>query len=127
MKSKAYLDFLSSKPCIVTGSTENVDLHHLIGWSEYRKGSKAPDFIAVPLDHDIHLNELHAGGNEPKFFEKYGINPLREVLRYNLEFLEINALESDFLSKDVLRQLIEVNKVLGDLMEAYAEKEGIEL
>lgn len=124
MKSKAYLDFIHSKPCIIEGTFTQVDAHHVK--SILKTGKKPPDFLCVPLNHDVHLYELHQM-NEAKFWEKYGINILAEIIRLNVEFLTINTSEPEFINVDILQQLIAVNEAVGASMEQFAELKGIEL
>ena len=85
MKSKKYLDWLSRKPCLVTHSNHNKDLHHVK--CIIRTGVRPPDYFCVPLDHELHLYDLHEG-NEADFWEKYDIDILDTVIQLNIEFIE---------------------------------------
>ena len=130
MKSKPYLDYIHTKPCLITGNYQSLNAHHckII----YRTGKKPSDFLCVPLSEEEHLGELHGKGSEEAYWERRGLDPVKEVLKLNLDFISINAFESDYYpdaeaKKRVLTKLIEVSAELSELMEAYAEKEGIEL
>ncbi|MFA5626184.1 MAG: hypothetical protein WC965_01750 [Thiohalomonadaceae bacterium] len=101
-KSKSYLMFLGSQPCCITGTTNNVDLHHESLLRKFSGGRKNKfDFGALPLDHGIHLYQRHSWGKE-KFWEHYNKNPYeiaeRLISRYidthpeDIELAE-NALE----------------------------------
>lgn len=89
---KKYLDFIRSKPCLVCGSTQNIEAHHEDG-EIYKSGTslKAPDLQAVPLCFDPYNPE---GGchrtyhrNPGTFWETYNINPLVAIINYINEYL----------------------------------------
>jgi len=60
-ESANYLAFVRQLPCVVTGQTEGVEAHHVIGHGLSVMGSKANDAMAFPLCHDAHM-ELHNKG-----------------------------------------------------------------
>ncbi|MGB5856515.1 MAG: DUF968 domain-containing protein [Oceanisphaera sp.] len=60
-ESAAYLKFVRSQPCVVTGATEGVEAHHVIGHGQSGMAMKTHDLMAFPLCHDSHM-KLHDGG-----------------------------------------------------------------
>ncbi|GAA3704209.1 DUF968 domain-containing protein [Oceanisphaera sediminis] len=60
-QSEAYLKFVRSQPCVVTGSTEAVEAHHMIGNGHSGMAMKTHDLMTFPLCHDEHM-KLHDGG-----------------------------------------------------------------
>ena len=93
MKSKKYLNWLSSKSCLVTGSDYNKDLHHVK--CIFRLGQRPPDFFCVPLDHATHLYELHEM-NESEFWENHGIDILQVVIDFNKEYILQNGYDKSY-------------------------------
>ncbi|HAS6161638.1 TPA: DUF968 domain-containing protein [Vibrio vulnificus] len=53
-QSESYLKFVRSLPCVITGKTEGVVAHHLIGHGEGKMGSKTHDLFTMPLTADEH-------------------------------------------------------------------------
>lgn len=94
IKSIDYLEFLSTKPCVVTGG-RNIDIHHESLLREFSGGLKNyNDFQALPLDKKLHLYDRHATGKE-KFWSKYGINPYDSAILFLSEYLEGGPLDFD--------------------------------
>lgn len=94
MKSKKYLDWLANnKPCLVTGSNYNKDLHHVK--CIFRLGQRPPDFFCVPLDHRTHLYELHEM-NESEFWEKNGFDILQVVIDFNREYISQHGYDKGY-------------------------------
>lgn len=60
-ESPDYLAFVRQLPCVVTGQTEGVEAHHIIGHGLSVMGSKADDLFTFPLCHQAHM-ELHNKG-----------------------------------------------------------------
>lgn len=60
VKSKKYLDYVRSMPCVITGQ-ESVHAHHLIGHGQGGMGLKSSDLLAFPLCPELH-DELHRHG-----------------------------------------------------------------
>lgn len=60
-ESAAYLKFVRSQPCVVTGTTEAVEAHHVIGHGQSGMAMKTHDLMAFPLSHTEHM-KLHDGG-----------------------------------------------------------------
>lgn len=60
-ESEAYLKFVRSQPCVVTGTTEGVEAHHVIGHGQSGMAMKTHDLMAFPLCHESHM-KLHDGG-----------------------------------------------------------------
>lgn len=77
-KSKGYLAFLHSLPCVVTG-LYGVEAAHLsmaaLGYGHYGrgKGRKVSDRWALPLSQAEHARQHKIG--EERFWSKSGINP----------------------------------------------------
>jgi len=60
LKSKKYLNFVRTLPCVITGQY-GVDAHHMIGHGQGGMGLKASDYFAFPLCRELH-DELHRHG-----------------------------------------------------------------
>jgi hypothetical protein len=60
-QSEAYLRFVRSQPCVVTGTTEAVEAHHVIGHGHSGMAMKTHDLLAFPLCHAAHM-KLHDNG-----------------------------------------------------------------
>lgn len=77
-KSGAYLEFVRSLPCVVSGARE-VQAAHLsyanprYGHYGRGKGSKAPDRWALPLSEAEHRRQHSM--NEESYWRSVGINP----------------------------------------------------
>lgn len=57
-----YLNYIRSLPCIICGKQHRSDAHHL---KDNRLGGiseKSPDWSAMPLCHDCHMNIAHGTG-----------------------------------------------------------------
>lgn len=77
-KSKGYLHFLHSLPCVVSGAREVQAAHLSMAAPKYAhygrgKGHKAPDRWALPLSADEHARQHQIG--EERFWSESGINP----------------------------------------------------
>jgi len=59
-RSKRYLSYIRSLPCVVTGM-EGCDAHHIVGVGQGGMGTKAPDLFTFPLTREQHTN-LHNMG-----------------------------------------------------------------
>ncbi|WP_312773122.1 DUF968 domain-containing protein [Atlantibacter hermannii] len=78
-RNAKFLRWVKTQPCQCCGQPAD-DAHHLIGWRQGGMGTKAHDFLTIPLCR-IHHTELH---NDPKAFErKYGTQP--ELIIYLLD------------------------------------------
>lgn len=77
-KSKDYLSFLHSLPCVVTGAS-TVQAAHVsfaaphFGHYGRGKGTKAPDRWALPLSPEEHARQHSM--NEQAYWQSVGINP----------------------------------------------------
>ncbi|MCT7656147.1 DUF968 domain-containing protein [Oceanimonas sp. NS1] len=60
-QSEAYLKFVRSQPCVVTGTTQAVEAHHLIGHGHSGMALKVHDLLTFPLCHAEHM-KLHDQG-----------------------------------------------------------------
>jgi hypothetical protein len=81
MLSEAYLKWIRTQPCIITG-VEACDAHHVIFKSQAEN-----DYSAVPLRHDLHMKlHSHKQGVEG-FEEEYGICFKTAVAAKLMEYL----------------------------------------
>lgn len=60
-QSEAYLKFVRSQPCVVTGTIEAVEAHHVIGHGQSGMAMKTHDLMTFPLSHNEHM-KLHDNG-----------------------------------------------------------------
>lgn len=60
-QSEAYLKFVRSQPCVVTGTNQAVEAHHLIGHGHSGMATKTHDLLTIPLCHAEHM-KLHDQG-----------------------------------------------------------------
>jgi hypothetical protein len=74
IRSKEHLRFVASQPCVICGRTP-AHAHHLRYAQPRGLGLKVSDEFTVPLCA-IHHTENHATGDERKWWEKHGIDPL---------------------------------------------------
>lgn len=76
-KDVAYMAWVASLPCIVSGRTEGVQAHH-VKVGENRLGKRPYDRRTVPLHVALHLDTypgaLHAIG-EKQFWNAHGLDP----------------------------------------------------
>jgi len=77
IRSRRYLDWLRSQPCIVTGSL-GAEPHHLKCFGSGGMATKPGDDEAVPISHAIHL-EVHSHGEIQTFGKWWGL-PHDDVL-----------------------------------------------
>ena len=80
-RDTAYLAFVRSLPCCITGTTP-VEAHHLVGHGESVMGSKCSDYYTIPLAPELHA-ELHQHGWKT-WEENYGSQTLH-VMRTQRE------------------------------------------
>ncbi|CAG9297667.1 uncharacterized protein DUF968 [Celerinatantimonas diazotrophica] len=60
-QSEKYLQFVRSLACVITGKSEGVEAHHLIGHGVSAMGTKTHDLFTFPLSNGEHMN-LHQIG-----------------------------------------------------------------
>lgn len=60
-RSEAYLAFIRTQPCIVTGARSGIEAHHWSPKGDGAMGRKPDDFSAVPL-HALEHRYWHAKG-----------------------------------------------------------------
>ena len=72
VKDPAYLKYMGNLPCLVSGTTNATVGHHLLKTGLRGVGLKSPDNFLIPLAVGVH-NQLHASGNEDKWFAGWGI------------------------------------------------------
>jgi len=59
--SPAYLGWVHSLPCCVTGSRRGVTVHHIVGHGLRGVGEKTSDLLAIPLVAELHLPDYPGG------------------------------------------------------------------
>ncbi len=69
--SPRHRKFVASQPCLITGSKDGVQAHHLLRTGEHGTGIKSSDIWCIPLHHTVH-DALHKNGNEVVFFANHG-------------------------------------------------------
>src|SRR5216683_6991926 len=74
-RDKAHLKFVASQPCLFCGR-KPCDPHHLRFAQVRALGRKVSDEFTVPLCR-THHRELHRSGNEFRWWEATGIDPLK--------------------------------------------------
>lgn len=77
LRSKAHLQFVASKPCLVCESLP-CHAHHVTFAQSRGLSQKVSDEFTVPLCA-MHHNELHAFGNEASWWRTQGIEPLTKA------------------------------------------------
>ncbi|WCH24864.1 DUF968 domain-containing protein [Aeromonas salmonicida] len=60
-ESANYLAFVRQLPCVVTGQTDGIEAHHVVGHGLSVMGSKTHDLMTFPLCHQAHM-KLHNNG-----------------------------------------------------------------
>ncbi len=78
-RDPAYLEFVRTQPCIVSGETVDIDAHHVPEPGHGAIGLKPDDRLAVPLRRVYHM-EYHNIGRFA-FELKYGVNLDSEIER----------------------------------------------
>lgn len=100
-KSDAYLAFVRSRPCVVTGrDNDEVVAHHVRCLGGGGVGLKPPDWMCVPIIASEHA-KLHQVG-ERSYWESHSLNPLDMICMTMLIYLAQNP------SADVALGLAEV-------------------
>jgi hypothetical protein len=74
-RDKAHIRFVASRPCLVCGR-KPCDPHHLRFAQVRALGRKVSDEFTVPLCR-LHHRELHHSRDEPHWWKKLGIDPLK--------------------------------------------------
>ncbi len=87
-RSEKYIKFVRSLPCVVTGRTEGIVAHHLIGHGEGKMGGKTHDLFTMPLTADEH-RRFH---DDPKGWEAKNGSQLMHVKNVLKKALEVGAL-----------------------------------
>ena len=78
LRSKAHLQFVASKPCLIC-ETLPCHAHHLTFAQPRGLSQKVSDEFTVPLC-SVHHNELHAFGNEASWWRVKGVEPLGSAI-----------------------------------------------
>lgn len=90
-QSEAYLKFVRSLPCIITGrkasDTDPVVAHHLIGHGEGKMGGKAHDLFTMPMLASEHQRFHH----DPKAWEQQYGSQLQHVKATIKKALDMGA------------------------------------
>ena len=74
LRSKAHLQFVASKPCLICEALP-CHAHHITFAQPRGLSQKVSDEFTVPLCA-VHHNELHAFGNEASWWRGKGVEPL---------------------------------------------------
>lgn len=88
-ESEKYLAFVRSLPCVVTGRTEGVVAHHLIGHGEGKMAGKAHDLFTMPLTAGEH-RKFH---DDPKGWEARNGSQLLHIKNIIKKALDLGAIE----------------------------------
>ena len=100
-KSKQYLNFLADHRCVITGASYNVDLHHEAVTRRFGGSlKKSFDFGAIPLSHDIHIDERHAWGRH-EFWRHYEKDPEEIAINLIEEYLTMEP-EDEEVAREAL-------------------------
>lgn len=73
LRNRAWLEAVRRMPCLICGAKS--EAHHLQHAEPSAMGLKSGDQYAVPLCHDHHM-QLHAMGNERRWWAIEGVDPL---------------------------------------------------
>lgn len=57
----AYIRWLHTLPCCVSGTRHNITAHHVIGHGLKAVGGKTSDYLAIPLSAELHLADFPGG------------------------------------------------------------------
>ena len=88
-----YLDWVRRRPCLVSGSTQQVVAHHVrIGLSG-GMGLKPSDYRTLPLDARLH-RLLHDTG-EKTFWKEHNIDPIKAIITQAIVYLTELIVSSD--------------------------------
>lgn len=105
-KSPEYLDFVGGWPCCVTGATHNVDVHHESLVSRFTGSRKRKfDFGAVPLEHELHLEDRHRVG-KTLFWERHDVDPYGVAIDMLTTYLETSPHDYE-LAEEALELLVD--------------------
>lgn len=80
-RSEAYLEFIRSRPCMISGSKIDVVAHHVRCLGGGGMGIKPSDYMCVPLTAELHA-QLHQMG-EWSFYERHLID-IESSIKMNL-------------------------------------------
>lgn len=77
MKNDRHLRFIASLPCLICGTTEMIQAHHIL--KTYRgMAMKAGDNEAIPLCYQDH-HRLHMSGGETEWLAEKNLPPAKEI------------------------------------------------
>jgi len=82
-RSKKWLAAVRENPCLVCGSPCTV-AHHVTFTAPAAMSLKVPDDMTVPLC-DMHHKELHAHGNELRWWALQGVDPEKWIAKFKSE------------------------------------------
>jgi hypothetical protein len=80
-RSQDYLEFIRTRPCMISGSNLDVVAHHVRCLGGGGTGIKPSDYLCVPLTAQLHAQLHHMG--ERSFYERHGID-IHGALKMNL-------------------------------------------
>lgn len=85
-RDSKYLEFVRSRPCVVTGEESNrVVAHHVRCLGGGGIGLKPSDYVCIPLTAEQHSRLHHMG--EKSFWQDVGINPEEVITMTILVYL----------------------------------------
>ncbi len=94
MLSKDYLSFIRGQRCVISGKSR-VTAHHESVTQKYSGGLKKHfDFGAIPMLHEIHLNERHQWGRE-EFWRHYRKNPVEIVIKLLEKYIDEGGVDTE--------------------------------
>jgi len=109
-KSQDYLEFMSSKPCVITKTYNLVDLHHESVTRRFSGSLKKYfDFGVIPLSHDLHLNQRHATGKNVFWFT-HNLIPEILVTSYLKEYINLDR-QDKYLAEQALELINRVEPI----------------
>lgn len=84
-RDKNFLSFVRSRPCLITGRTDDTVAHHVRLGQGGGMGIKPSDYRTLPL-HPLQHSRLHNIG-EKTFWGQHGIDPWKEIITQSLVYL----------------------------------------
>ena len=84
-RSNAYLAFVRTRPCVVTGSDIGVVAHHVRAFGHGGMSMKPPDWLCLPLTAEEHAKLHHEGENH--YWRTRGHDPVSLLTMTMLVYL----------------------------------------
>jgi len=105
IEDKKYLKFVRSLPCCVCDNPDSVP-HHLIGYGYGGMGTKAPDYLAMPLCLRHHTGDCGIHGKSPLKADK----TRQGTLFYRMEWERNYGSQWEHIALTQMQWLIEHKK-----------------